>query len=401
MKIGAIAALRSLSVVACCLPIAFVVVLAGRNAQNEEPSPVRAGKSENCRNSVQNGNGINPFDEITRLEESEGRKPSGHAGGRSSKGGLENSRNKSFVVSEWKETTAYAKWVKSWYTYRSRFYRKTKMNNKATRKTEMNNTSNTIVRGFASLVTTCCVFTASADVQTNAQVAIPPPVLSDTAPVVPAPAPAPVAPPVVAPVAPPVVAPSVTSGTVGTEVVVSAQPEFVKGLTGKAYNLNVYQRGRRKVDPKRLIAELANPDNAPIVFTDDNSVAFTTLSKKANLAEISYNTIQWDGFLDVKRSGSYTFVFRAANSQARIKDVLQLSVGGRNGTACGQEGRITVELKAGKCPFRFLHVGGAGRRGELHSFADVEIFYYLNGAPGQPRKLTPGGGYLFREPMLR
>ena len=248
----------------------------------------------------------------------------------------------------------------------------------------MNNTSNTIVRGVAGFVATCCVFTASADVQTNAPAVLPPPVLSETAPV-----------------APPVVAPSVTSGTVGTEVVVSAQPEFVKGLTGKAYNLNVYPRGQRKFDPKRLIAELANPDNAPIVFTDDNSVAFTTLSKKANLAEISYNTIQWDGFLDVKRSGSYTFVFRAANSQARIKDVLQLSVGGRNGTACGQEGRITVELKAGKCPFRFLHVGGAGRRGELHSFADVEIFYYLNGAPGQPRKLTPGGGYLFREPMLR
>ena len=275
----------------------------------------------------------------------------------------------------------------------------------------MNNTSNTIVRGFASLVTTCCVFTASADVQTNAQVVIPPPVLSDTAPVVPAPvvppavpapAPAPVAPPVVAPVAPPVVAPSVTSGTVGTEVVVSAQPEFVKGLTGKAYNLNVYPRGQREFDPKRLIAELANPDNAPIVFTDDNPVAFTTLSEKSNPARISYNTIQWDGFLDVKRAGSYTFVFRAGRTTyAGHPDVLQLSVGGRYAIVWGKEGRMTVELKAGMCPFHFVHVGGTTgtvRNGEtLYSFADVEIFYYLNGAPGQPRKLMPGGGYLFRE----
>ena len=265
----------------------------------------------------------------------------------------------------------------------------------------MNNTSNTIVRGVAGFVATCCVFTASADVQTNAQVAIPPPVLSDTAPVVPAPVVPPAVPaPAPAPVAPPVVAPSVTSGTVGTEVVVSAQPEFVKGLTGKAYNLNVYPRGQSWFDPKRLIAELANPDNAPIVFTDDNPVAFTTLSEKSNPARISYNTIQWDGFLDVKRSGSYTFVFRAANSQAPIKDVLQLSVGGRYATVWGKEGRMTVELKAGMCPFRFVHVGGTGivRNGEeLYSFADVEIFYYLNGAPGQPRKLTPGGGYLFRE----
>lgn len=259
----------------------------------------------------------------------------------------------------------------------------------------MNNTSNTIVRGVAGFVATCCVFTASADVQTNAPAVLPPPVLSETAPA----APAPVAPPVVAPVAPPVVAPSVTSGTVGTEVVVSAQPEFVKGLTGKAYNLNVYPRGQRKFDPKRLIAELANPDNAPIVFTDDNPVAFTTLSEKSNPARISYNTIQWDGFLDVKRAGSYTFVFRAVGpTYAGHPDVLQLSVGGRY--VWGKEGRMTVELKAGMCPFRFVHVGGTGivHNGEkLYSFADVEIFYYLNGAPGQPRKLTPGGGYLFRE----
>jgi len=258
----------------------------------------------------------------------------------------------------------------------------------------MNNTSNTIVRGVAGFVATCCVFTASADVQTNAPAVLPPPVLSETVPA----APAPVAPPVVAPVAPPVVAPSVTSGTVGTEVVVSAQPEFVKGLTGKAYNLNVYLRGQREFDPKRLIAELANPDNAPIVFTDDNPVAFTTLSEKSNPARISYNTIQWDGFLDVKRAGSYTFVFRAVGpTYAGYPDVLQLSVGGRYATVWGKEGRMTVELKAGMCPFRFLHVGGVDMWGKHHSFADVEIFYYLNGAPGQPRKLTPGGGYLFRE----